>query len=74
MVKDENELIADYIAGALLIPKDKLWEELNKDGFFTMNNRQRVKWVNKAAKRYGVDRIVMLKRIKQVDLLMSEET
>lgn len=70
--KTEDDKIADYIALALLIPKDQFWTELQEDGYYSMSTKKKVKWINKAAKRYKVDKVLVLKRIKQVEILMYE--
>jgi len=62
----EFELKADYVAGALLMPLDAVYSYLEEKHFRTVSSRRRAKIVKYLSRKYGVEPIVALRRIRQV--------
>lgn len=71
---DKREQYANYIAGALLMPKEMIYNDLQQYGFFeTKSKWKRIRIVHLLSKKYAVDEIHMVKRIKEVKMLFSDK-
>ena len=64
-----EERKADYMAAALLMPLNQVYEELNNNSYRETTHRERLKLVKKMSAEYGVTEINVLRRIKEVYLL-----
>lgn len=68
----QRNKLANYTARALLLPKEMFYNDLNSYRYFeTKSSWKRVRIVKKLARKYGVDVLVVLKRIKEIQLLYS---
>lgn len=70
--KASAEQVADYVAAALLMPLDSVYDYLEKNDFRTAPPRMRIKITKNLCKTYGVDEVVALRRIREV--YMVKET
>jgi len=70
-VQEKKE--ADYIAAALLMPLDAVYNYLEENQFRTASPRMRIKIAKKLCKTYGVDEIVALRRIREVYMVKKEQ-
>lgn len=64
--KSEEELFADYIAAALLMPIEDVYTFLQNHSYRSAPPKVRVKLVNELSKIYGVDPLVAFRRVRQV--------
>ena len=70
----KREAMANYTAGALLLPKELFYNDLMSYKFFETKSRwKRVRIAKKLAKKYGVDVLLVIKRIKEIQMLYSIE-
>lgn len=70
----KREALANYTAGALLLPKELFYDDLVTYKFFETKSRwKRVRIAKKLAKKYGVDVLLVLRRIKEIKMLYSIE-
>lgn len=70
----KREAMANYTAGALLLPKELFYNDLMSHKFFeTKSKWKRVQIAKKLAKKYGVDVLLVIKRIKEIKMLYSIE-
>ena len=60
------EQAADYVAAALLMPIDDVYLYLSETNYQDVSPRERVKLTQKLCKIYGVDKFIVLRRIKEV--------
>ena len=67
--KPKMEQLADYTAAALLMPWKEVLTYLVDSNYETASNRKRVEIVRKLSKRYKVNEIIAIRRIKEVRLL-----
>ena len=68
----KREAMANYTAGALLLPKELFYNDLMTYKFFETKSRwKRVRIVKKLAKKYEVDVLLVIKRIKEIQMLYS---
>ena len=68
----KREAMANYTAGALLLPKELFYNDLMTYKFFETKSRwKRVRIAKKLAKKYGVDVLLVIKRIKEIQMLYS---
>ena len=68
----KREKLANYTAGALLLPKEIFYDDLNAYGYFKTRSRwKRVRVVKKLARKYGVDITLVIKRIKEIQMLYN---
>lgn len=70
--KPEIEQRADYVAAALLMPLEEVYECLIKTNYADITVRQRKKVVRHLSKTYGVTEIVALRRIREVYILKNK--
>lgn len=68
MITSEDKL-ADYAARALLLPAKEISECLQAQNYTSVSTRKRVKIVKTLCKAYQVDEIMMLRRIKKIQIL-----
>ncbi len=64
--KSYKEQAADYVAAALLMPIDEVYLYLSKNKYQSVSPRERVILTRELCKIYGVDKIIALRRIKEV--------
>jgi len=64
--KASTEQAADYVAAALLMPLDSVYSYLEENHFRTTSPQMRIKITKSLCKDYGVDKIVALRRIREV--------
>ncbi|MBQ8626135.1 MAG: hypothetical protein IJ419_08240 [Agathobacter sp.] len=70
----KREAMANYTAGALLLPKELFYNDLMSHKFFeTKSKWKRVRIAKKLAKKYEVDVLLVIKRIKEIKMLYSIE-
>lgn len=68
----KREAMANYTAGALLLPKELFYNDLMSYKFFETKSRwKRVRIAKKLAKKYGVDVLLVIRRIKEIQMLYS---
>lgn len=68
----KREAMANYTAGALLLPKELFYNDLMTYKFFKTKSRwKRVRIAKKLAKKYEVDVLLVIKRIKEIQMLYS---
>lgn len=60
------EQAADYVAAALLMPLDSVYNYLEENHFRTAPSRMRIKITKNLCKTYGVGEVVALRRIREV--------
>lgn len=69
---DKRDKLDDYTARALLLPKEMFCNDLHAYKYFkTKSKWKRVRIAEKLAKKYGVDVLVVWKRIKEIQMLYS---
>lgn len=64
-----SEQEADYIAGALLMPLEDVYQYLTENHYKEISPRQRVKMAHKLRRRYGVSSVIAVRRIREVYML-----
>lgn len=64
--KPPVEQIADYTAAALLMPLDEVYCFLQDKGYQKMSSRKRVKTLRTMCKKYGVSKVIALRRVDEV--------
>lgn len=70
----KREAMANYTAGALLLPKELFYNDLMSYKFFETKSRwKRVRIAKKLAKKYEVDVLLVIRRIKEIQMLYSIE-
>ena len=68
----KREDMANYTAGALLLPKELFYNDLMSYKFFETKSRwKRVRIAKKLAKKYSVDVLLVIRRIKEIQMLYS---
>ena len=68
----KREAMASYTAGALLLPKELFYNDLMTYKFFETKSRwKRVRIAKKLAKKYSVDVLLVIRRIKEIQMLYS---
>lgn len=71
---EKREKYANYVAGALLMPKEMFYNDLKQYGFFeTKSKWKRVHIAHLLSQKYAVDEIHVVKRIKEVKMLFSDK-
>ena len=69
----KREAMANYTAGALLLPKELFYNDLMSYKFFETKSRwKRVRIAKKLAKKYSVDVLLVIRRIKEIQILYSK--
>lgn len=71
--KDLSEQEADYIAAALLMPREEVYNYLIEQGFPNASPRARVKIAKDLCEKYDVDDITAARRIQEVFMLAKLE-
>lgn len=71
--KKQPEQIVDYIAAALLMPFNDVYEYLSKNNYLKTTPRKRVRITKSLCKKYGVSTTLALRRIREVYLLKESE-
>lgn len=61
--KKENEGIVNYMALALLMPLGEVTTYLEEVDFWNLSKRKKLKETKKLARRYGVTKVMAMKRI-----------
>lgn len=64
--KPQVEQLADYIAAALLLPLDSVFDFLMENNYKELSARKKVLLVHQLCKRYEVTKMIVLRRIKEV--------
>ena len=64
--KPQIEQLADYTAAALLMPLDAVYTFLTQGSYKRQSPRKRMVMVRQLCKTYGVDEIIVLRRIQEV--------
>lgn len=67
--KDPAEQAADYVAAALLMPLDDVYNYLSENCYKDVSSRQRVKLIRRLCQRYGVSNVIAVRRIREVYML-----
>lgn len=66
-----SEAEADYMARALLMPKEQIWEMLQDIDFANASKRERVKLAYRIADKFSVPHKQVLIRLQEIALLHS---
>lgn len=69
MDKETEERLADYTARALLMPLESVYTYLVKSDYANSGPIKRIATVYALCERYGVDRMTVLRRVKEVCIL-----
>lgn len=64
--KSSIEQRADYMASAILMPKEKIIEALKHENYNDLDKRKKLKIIDKIAKEYTVPYIAALRRVNEV--------
>ncbi len=64
--KPEIEQLADYAGAALLMPLEKVYADLEGAQYRGSGPRKRIKIIQKLCAEYGVNRMIALRRVKEV--------
>lgn len=64
--KAEVEQLADYVAAALLMPLDQVYNYLENNHYTTISNRKKVILIRNLCKKYKVTEMIALRRVKEV--------
>lgn len=67
-----DEQVRDYMAAALILPKDEFWEELMDVDYINADPETRKQFVYAAAARYDVETPVIFRRISELRVLMAD--
>lgn len=67
--KDPAEQEADYVAAALLMPLNDVYNYLSENRYKERSPRRRVKLVYGLCRRYGVSSVIAVRRIREVYML-----
>lgn len=70
--KSSVEQEADYVAAALLMPIDDVFEFLEQNNYHKASRQSRVRLINKLSRKYGMSKDVVLRRIREVCLVKDE--
>lgn len=68
------EQLADYAGAALLMPLDKVYADLEKAQYRGSGQRKRIKIIQKLCIEYGVNRMIALRRVKEVYAIKAIST
>lgn len=71
--KSEVEQLADYVAAALLMPVDSVYDYLMMHNYKNSSSRKRVVLVRKLCSKYGVSEMIALRRVNEVYILKQGE-
>lgn len=71
--KPTEDQMADYTAAALLMPVRKVMSELEDKNYFEADYRIRRKILKDICDSFGFSEILVLRRIKEIQLLCSDE-
>ena len=66
-----EEQIVNYMAGALLLPLEPVYEFLEEKQFRTAAPKERIQIVDTLCKTYNVDRVLAFRRIREVYTIMD---
>ncbi len=64
--KSEGEQLADYVAAALLMPLEDVYDYLTANHFQTSTPKNKIRITKSLCKRYGVSEMIALRRIREV--------
>jgi len=64
--KDLREQAADYIAAALLMPIEDVYNFLTDNDYLNLSSKNKIKLCQKLCKKYNVDNIIVLRRVREV--------
>ena len=64
--KPESEQVADYIAAALLLPKQDMEIFLNEHNYFNATRQKKIALVKNLRKKYDVEEIIVIRRINEI--------
>lgn len=64
--KSETEQLADYVGAALLMPLESVYDYLTENDYIGASSRQQIKLIQTLCRRYGVNRMIALRRVKEV--------
>lgn len=70
--KPTEDQMADYTAAALLMPVKRVIGELESKKYFVSNYRTRRKILNELCNTFGFSEILVLRRIKEIQILSSD--
>ena len=65
-----EDQIVNYMAGALLLPLEPVYEFLEEKQFRTAAPKERIQIVDTLCKTYNVDRVLAFRRIRVVYTIM----
>lgn len=69
--RDENEQIRDYMAAALILPKDEFWNRLCSINYFDATQQQRQEFVCQVALEKSVSTLLVFRRIKELQIIFD---
>ena len=64
--KSEIEQLADYVGAALLMPLESVYAYLTENDYIGASSRQQIKLIQALCEKYGVSRMIALRRVKEV--------
>lgn len=69
--KPQEEQLADYLAAAMLMPRNEVGQYLQENNYLHSDSKKRVAVIKGLCKRYGVSEIIALRRVKEVYILQN---
>lgn len=70
--KENVEQLADYVGVALLMPLDEVYETLQENDYLKANRNQRLKIIRDLSNTYGLNKVVVLRRINEVYMIKQD--
>lgn len=71
--KAEVEQLADYVAAALLMPLDSVYNYLSNHHYADVSNRKKAILIRKLCKKYEVTEMIALRRVKEVYVIKQSQ-
>lgn len=68
-IRSKDEQIRDYIAAAILLPRDKFSQLLAEKQFYSLGTKGKNEFIATVSEEFDVDESVVIKRIKECKLL-----
>ncbi len=68
-IRSKDEQIRDYIAAAILLPRDKFSQLLAEKRFYSLGTKGKNEFIATVSEEFDVDESVVIKRIKECKLL-----
>lgn len=69
--KRENECIVNYLTLALLMPLEEITTYIEETDFWNLSKRKKMRETKKLARRYGVTKVMAMKRILGIKGMMK---